>query len=274
MSPLERVQKILSKMGVTSRRKAEEWIREGRVRINGRPARIGDKADPAKDHIRVDGRRIFSSSSTVYILLNKPKKTMTTAEDPEGRRTVFDFLAGEKPRLFPVGRLDYDTEGVLLLTNDGEMAHRLAHPSSQVPRTYWVKLKGKPTREEIRQLSRGITLEDGRTAPCRIIPLRESGENLWVEMVLREGRNRQVKRMWEKTGYPVLKLKRVEFAGLTAKGLAPGQSRFLHDWEVRDLKKFLRGKDGFPNRATRKEGWFRAPRGMARALAVRGKRKR
>jgi 23S rRNA pseudouridine2605 synthase len=274
MSPLERVQKILSKMGMTSRRKAEEWIREGRVRINGRPARIGDKADPAKDHIRVDGRRIFSPSSHVYILLNKPKKTITTAEDPEGRRTVFDFLTGQKPRVFPVGRLDYDTEGVLLLTNDGEMAHRLAHPSSQVPRSYWVKLKGKPTREEIRRLSRGITLGDGPTAPCRIVPLRESGENLWVEMVLREGRNRQVKRMWEKTGYFVLKLKRVEFAGLTAKGLAPGQSRFLNDREVRGLKKFLRGKDGLPSPGARREGSLGTSGGSPQALAVRQKRKR
>ncbi len=264
MSPLERLQKILSRMGMTSRRKAEQWIREGRVTVNGQPGRIGDKADPVNDHIRVDGRRVVPASSSLYILLNKPKKTITTAEDPEGRRTVFDLLKEEKPRLFPIGRLDYDAEGVLLLTNDGEMAHRLAHPSFQVPRTYWVKLKGKPSREEIGKLSRGITLEDGRTKPCRIVPLRESGENLWVEMVLREGRNRQVKRMWEKAGYFVLKLKRVEFAGLTVSGLAPGEYRFLKDREVKALKKTAQGKEGLSNRVEGRRSWLEATRKMGR----------
>jgi 23S rRNA pseudouridine2605 synthase len=243
MSPLERLQKILSKTGLTSRRKAEQWIREGRVTVNGQPGSIGAKADPLKDHIRVDGRRIAPPPSFVTLLLNKPKKTITSADDPEGRRTVFDLLPEEKPRLFPIGRLDYDAEGVLLLTNDGEMSYRLAHPSFQVPRTYWVKLKGKPSREEIRKVSRGIMLADGPTAPCRVVALRESGENLWVEMVLREGRNRQVKRMWEKAGYSVLKLKRVEFAGLTVQGLAPGEHRILSEREVRALKKRLKGKE-------------------------------
>lgn len=264
MSPLERLQKILSKMGMTSRRKAEQWIRKGRVTVNGQPGRIGDKADPMKDHIRVDGRRMFPAPSSVYILLNKPKRTITTAADPEGRRTVFDLLKEEKPRLFPIGRLDYDAEGVLLLTNDGEMAHRLAHPSSQVPRTYWVKLKGKPSREEISRLSRGISLPDGRTKPCRIVPLRESGENLWVEMVLREGRNRQVKRMWEKAGYFVLKLKRIEFAGLTARGLAPGEHRFLNNREVKALQKALQGKAWLPHRVQGKRSCLEATRKMGR----------
>jgi 23S rRNA pseudouridine2605 synthase len=264
MSPLERLQKILSKMGLTSRRKAEQWIREGRVTVNGQPGRIGGKADPMKDHIRVDGRRMFPAPSRRYILLNKPKKTMTTVEDPEGRRTVFDLLKEKKPRLFPIGRLDYDAEGVLLLTNDGEMAHRLAHPSFQVPRTYWVKLKGKPSREEICKLSRGITLSDGPTAPCRIGPLRESGENLWVEMVLREGRNRQVKRMWEKAGYFVLKLKRIEFAGLTARGLALGEYRSLNNREVQALKKTLQGKEWLSHRVGGEKSWLKATRKTGR----------
>ena len=256
MSPLERLQKILSKTGLTSRRKAEQWIREGRVTVNGQPGRIGAKADPLKDHIRVDGRRIVPAPSSVFILLNKPKKTITSAGDPEGRRTVFDLLPEERPRLFAVGRLDYDAEGVLLLTNDGEMAHRLAHPSFRVPRTYWVKLKGKPSGEEMRKLSRGIMLADGPTAPCRIVPLRESGENFWVEMVLREGRNRQVKRMWEKAGYFVLKLKRIEFAGLTAKGLAIGEHRILNEREVRALKRTMVGKKEFPRgREVMKSAW-------------------
>ncbi len=159
----------------------------------------------------MDGRLVASPAAKAYLMLHKPKQVVTTAEDPEGRPMVMDLLKSKLPRLFPVGRLDYDAEGILLLTNDGELAHRLSHPSFQVPRTYWVKVKGKPTPEEVRRLSRGITLEDGPTAPCRIAPRREARENAWLEMTLHEGRNRQVKRMWERMGYPVLKLRRSVF---------------------------------------------------------------
>jgi pseudouridine synthase len=236
MNPLPKVQKILSELGVASRRKAEELIREGRVAINGRTAQVGDRADPSKDHIKVDGRRVSLPPPKIYILLNKPKGVVTTTEDPQGRKTVLDLLPTNNRRLFPVGRLDYDAEGLLLLTNDGELSHRLSHPSFRIPRTYRVKVKGKPTSAEIRRLSQGIYLEDGRTAPCRIASLRETAENLWLEMVLYEGRNRQVKRMWEKLGYPVLKLKRVEFAGLSPGKLQPGEYRALRPAEVQKLK--------------------------------------
>ncbi len=241
MNPLQRVQKILSEIGIASRRKAEELIREGRVTVNGRIAQIGDRADPLQDRIKVDGRRVSASSPKVYILLNKPRGTVTTTDDPAGRKTVMDLLRIRKPRLFPVGRLDYDAEGFLLLTNDGELAHRLSHPSFRIPRTYQVKVKGKPTPEEIHKLSKGISLEDGRTAPCRILPLRGTEENLWLEMVLYEGRNRQIKRMWEKLGYPVLKLKRVGFAGLVPGRLKPGEYRALQPGEVKKLKERLLG---------------------------------
>jgi len=236
MCPAERIQKILADRGLASRRKAEEWIREGRVTVNGKIAVIGQKADPERDTVKVDGRRIAVSPEKMYLLFYKPRNVVTTLADPEGRTTVMDFLPPSKLRLFPVGRLDYDAEGVILLTNDGELAHRLAHPSQEVARTYWVKVQGKPEREEMQRLSRGIRLEDGMTAPCGIKPLRQTEGNTWVEMTLREGRNRQVKRMWEKLGYPVLKLKRVAFAGLKPGALRPGEHRLLVPAEVRRWK--------------------------------------
>jgi pseudouridine synthase len=237
MNPLPKVQKILSEMGVASRRKAEELIREGRVTVNGRTVQIGDRADPSCDHIKLDGRRISLPPAKIYILVHKPKGFVTTIDDPEGRRTVLDLLPTSNRRLFPVGRLDYDAEGILLMTDDGDLAHRLSHPSFHIPRTYQVKVKGKPTQAEILRLRQGISLEDGRTAPCRVGSLKETEENSWLEMVLYEGRNRQVKRMWEKLGYPVLKLKRVGFAGLSLGKLTPGEYRALRPAEVQRLKK-------------------------------------
>ena len=240
MEPLPRLQKILSEAGVTSRRQAEDLIREGRVTVNGRVARIGDKADPSHDHIKVDGRRLASPASRAYVMVNKPKNMVTTVHDPEGRPTVMDLLKSKSPRLFPVGRLDYDAEGILLLTNDGELAYRLSHPSFRIPRTYWVKVKGKPTPEEVRELSRGVNLSDGLTAPCRTVPLKSTQENSWLEMTLYEGRNRQVKRMWEKMGRPVLKLKRVRFAGLSLRNLKPGETRPLRPGEVEKLQRITK----------------------------------
>ncbi|HSR12613.1 MAG TPA: pseudouridine synthase, partial [Thermodesulfobacteriota bacterium] len=187
----------------------------------------------------VDGRLIGApSSARVYLLLNKPKNFVTTTEDPEGRPTVIDLVrANERRGLFPVGRLDLDAEGFLLLTNDGGLAHRLSHPSFGVPRTYRVKVQGQPSDEEVRRLSRGIVLDDGRTAPCRIVPLQQTAENAWLEMTLHEGRNRQVKRMWEKMGYTVLKLKRTAFAGLSLGRMKPGEYRSLRPAEVEKLRK-------------------------------------
>ncbi len=241
MSPLPRLQKILSEIGVASRRRAEEMIREGRVTVNGRVAMIGEKADPGRDHIKVDGRLVTRSPSKVYLLVYKPKNVVTTAEDPEGRPTVMDLVKSNS-RLFPVGRLDYDAEGFLLLTNDGELAYRLSHPSFEVPRTYRVKVQGKPTREEVRKLSQGVYLEDGLTAPSRITFLKETDQNSWLEMTLHEGRNRQVKRMWEKMGYSVLKLTRTRLGGLSLGKLKPGEYRPLRPAEVEKLKRMTEGE--------------------------------
>jgi pseudouridine synthase len=186
-----------------------------------------------------------------------------------------DLLRIKKPRLFPVGRLDYDAEGLLLLTNDGELAHGLSHPSFRIPRTYQVKVKGKPSPEEIHKLSGGISLEDGRTAPCRIFPLRETKQNLWLEMVLYEGRNRQVKRMWEKLGYPVLKLKRVGFAGLGLGSLKPGESRALEPGEVQKLRERQgTGKEGgmVPHEVFKKgRPRFYQPEGRPENFKIRAK---
>lgn len=258
MSPLPRLQKILSEVGVASRRGAEEMIREGRVTVNGRVAGIGEKADPLRDHIKVDGRLVSlsSSSSRVYLLVYKPKNVVTTADDPEGRPTVLD-LVKSKSRLFPVGRLDYDAEGFLLLTNDGELAYRLSHPSFEVPRTYRVKVQGKPTPEEVRKLSQGVRLEDGLTAPCRISFLQETDQNSWLEMTLHEGRNRQVKRMWEKMGYSVLKLARTRLGGLSLGKLKPGEYRALRPGEVEKLKRMTEKRappGGKAQERSRREG--------------------
>ena len=243
MNPLPKIQKILSETGVASRRKAEDLIREGRVTVNGRTVQIGDRANPSTDHIKVDGRRVSLPHAKSYILLHKPKGVVTTADDPEGRKTVLDLLPTSHRRLFAVGRLDYDAEGLLLLTDDGDLAHRLSHPSFHIPRTYQVKVKGKPTPVEIRRLSQGIHLEDGQTAPCRVGFRNETEQNSWLEMVLFEGRNRQVKRMWEKMGYPVLKLRRVRFAGLSLGNLKPGEYRPLRPAEVEKLKKMTSEQD-------------------------------
>jgi 23S rRNA pseudouridine2605 synthase len=265
MSPLPRLQKILSEIGVASRRRSEELIREGRVTVNGRVARIGDKADPARDHIKVDGRRVTLSASRVYFMVNKPKNIVTTIDDPEGRATVMDLVKSKYPRLFPVGRLDYDAEGFLLLTNDGELAYRLSHPSFEVPRMYRVKVKGKPAPEEIRRLSRGISLTDGPTAPCRVVPLKETDENSWLEMTMHEGRNRQVKRMWEKMGYSVLKLVRVRFGGLSLGKLKPGEYRPLRPAEVEKLNRLIK-KDRPSGLEERK---IRSPEDRASALRIK-----
>lgn len=264
MSPLPRLQKILSEMGVASRRRSEELIREGRVTVNGRVAHIGDKADPSRDHIKVDGRRVTLSASRVYLMVNKPKNIVTTIDDPEGRATVMDLVKSKYPRLFPVGRLDYDAEGFLLLTNDGELAYRLSHPSFEVPRTYRVKVKGKPAPEEIRKLSRGISLTDGPTAPCRVVPLKETDENSWLEMTMHEGRNRQVKRMWEKMGYSVLKLARVRFGGLSLGKLKPGEFRHLRPAEVEKLNRLIK-KDRPGGLEERK---IRSPEDRASSLRI------
>ncbi|HET6675599.1 MAG TPA: pseudouridine synthase [Nitrospiraceae bacterium] len=236
-----RLQKLIAGTGLASRRKAEEMIAAGRVTVNGRIVReLGTKVDADKDHVKVDGRHIRSAQPYVYIILHKPKNVMSTLHDPEGRPTVKDFLPGVTVRVFPVGRLDFDSEGLMLLTNNGELAQTLLHPKYHVPKTYLVKVKGVLKEEEIQALETGVQLDDGVTAPAHIKKIRKAESNSWVEITIHEGRKHQVKRMLEAVGHPVLKLVRIRMGSLVLGHMAPGEYRFLADREanaLRDLAK-------------------------------------
>jgi 23S rRNA pseudouridine2605 synthase len=232
----ERIQKILARCGIASRRKAEEMILEGRVTVNGKTAVLGMKADPEKDHIKVDGRLITRFEPRVYIMLNKPDKCITSMYDPEGRPTIKDFLKGVKARVFPVGRLDYDSEGLILLTNDGELANAVLHPGGEVPKTYLVKIKGILEEKDIQKLERGIKLEDGITAPAKVKKIKKTETNSWMEITIHEGRKHQVKRMLERVGHPVLKLRRIKINGLALGKLPVGTYRYLTLEEIKKLK--------------------------------------
>ncbi len=243
---MERIQKIIAKAGLASRREAEVFIEEGRVSLNGSVVTtLGVRADPERDHIKVDGQRIKKMLHKVYVLLNKPKRYMTTLRDPEGRPTVMDLVADIKERVFPVGRLDYQTEGLLLLTNDGDLANALMHPKNEVEKTYWAKVRGQLSRETISKVEQGgIHLPTGKTAPCRIRPLHQTNQNEWVELILHEGKKREVRRVMERVGHPVVKLKRVAYSFLKIRGLALGKYRHLTSYEIKKLKALALDQDG------------------------------
>lgn len=233
----KRLQKIFSEMGIASRRKAEELITEGRVTVNGRIATLGTKADPVKDHIKIDGKLLLRSEPKVYIVLNKPKNVVTSLYDPEGRLTVKDFLKGVKYRVYPVGRLDYDSEGLLLLTNDGDFAHAVLHPSKKISKTYLIKVKGLPEEKEIDKLRTGVKLIDGITSPAKVRMIRTTENNCWLEMTIYEGRKRQIRRMLDRIGHPVLKLKRIKINGIELGKIETGGYRYLTPEEVNKMKK-------------------------------------
>ena len=237
----ERLQKIMAASGVASRRKAEEIIASGRVTLNGKVVtEQGTKADPERDELCVDGKPLKKAERLVYFLLNKPKGYVTTVSDPEGRPTVLDLLPNNGQRVYPVGRLDYASEGLLLMTNDGALAAKLMKAGSHMPKTYRVKVSGKPEERAIAKLRVGvnIALEDGRrveTSPAKI-RLVEDGANPWYEVVLTEGRNRQIRRMFEEVGHHVEKIKRVQLGPL-ALDVEPGEFRELTKREVEQLKR-------------------------------------
>lgn len=234
----ERLQKILSKAGITSRRKAEGLILQGRVSVNGEIVReLGTKAVLGRDEIRVDGKTIKPESEGVVLALFKPRRCVTTLHDPQGRRTVADFVNKFPMRLYPVGRLDYDAEGLLLLTNDGELAHRLQHPRYKVPKTYLVKVRGQPPAEALASLQQGVNLEDGITAPAELVVVEDDQKATWLSLTLREGRKHQVKRMCAAVGHPVLRLRRTKVGPIELDDLRPGEIRRLKSREVRSLRK-------------------------------------
>src|SRR6266481_4026328 len=238
--PAERVQKIIAAAGITSRRKAEELISSGRVQVNGKVVtELGTKADSEQDHIRVDGKLLRGPERHTYIVLNKPKGYVTTVSDPEKRPTVMDLVSGAKARVYPVGRLDWASEGLLVLTNDGALANGLMKAASNVAKTYVVKVAGQPDDAKLEKLRKGVSIaEKGgrrvRTAPAKIRLIRE-GDNPWLEVTIIEGRNRQVRKMFEEVGHNVEKIRRVQYGPL-ALDVPPGDWRNLTLLEVAKLK--------------------------------------
>jgi 23S rRNA pseudouridine2605 synthase len=234
----ERLQKILAKAGIASRREAETIIASGRVAVNGvTVVAMGVKADADTDVVTLDGRKISLQREKRYILLNKPSGYVTTMKDPEGRPVVTDLVKGVKERVFPVGRLDYNTEGLLLLTNDGDWANHLAHPRHEVDKVYQVRVRGAVSPEQIRRLAEGVDLDDGRSAPAVVVKIRESDRNSWLSITIHEGRYRQVRRMCESVELEVVRLKRVKYGILELGDLKPGQYRELTADEIARLLK-------------------------------------
>jgi len=237
---MERIQKILAKAGVASRREAERMVIEGRVTVNGEVVdTLGFKADALVDHIKVDGRRLGRDEPKVTLLLNKPRGYLSTVKDTLGRPTVMDLLKKVRWRIYPVGRLDFDAEGLLILSNDGDLTHHLSHPRFSIPRTYLVKVGGVPDEKKLTRLKRGVTLEDGKARVVSLAILRQREKNSWIRVVVTEGRNRLVKRMFSAIGHTVLKLKRIEFGPIGLGDLPTGQFRYLTREELEDLKKLI-----------------------------------
>jgi 23S rRNA pseudouridine2605 synthase len=234
----ERIQKILAQAGTASRREAEKLILAGRVTVNGRVIdTLGTKADPFSDHIKVDGKRIAGFESRVTLLLNKPRNYLSTVEDPQGRPTVIDLCKAVRQRIYPVGRLDFDAEGLLLLTNDGELANLLTHPKHEVPRTYLAKVIGVPDEKDLNRLQRGVMLEDGKARVVSCLVISEKEKHSWLRVVVTEGRSHLVKRILEAINHPVLKLKRVGFGPIQLGSLAIGHFRYLTPEEIERIKK-------------------------------------
>ena len=250
----ERLQKILSQAGIASRRHAERMIVEGRVRVNGQVVtELGSKADLERDHIKVDGRLLHRPQRMVYIALYKPDSTVTTVSDPEGRATVMELLHGVKERVYPVGRLDYHSEGLLLLTNDGEMANEILSAASHLPKTYVVKVNGSLTAEQEQKFRTGVPLSGKRTMPAGL-KLIQPAANPWYEVKLFEGRNQQIRLMFKHFGFLVEKLRRVRIGPIELGPLRPGRFRYLAEEEVHKLKRALGRTQAAPRTAPRTEG--------------------
>ena len=231
-----RLQKYLAECGVASRREAEKLILDGHVRVNGVVAAIGQTVEPDSDNIEVDGAPV-AQQRLVYIVLNKPRDVVTTAKDTHGRKTVLDLVSGAGARVFPVGRLDMDVEGALLLTNDGELAHRLTHPKFEMEKKYLAGVSGRMTLETAARLAKGVEIEDGSTAPAKVEVIRQRDDATLIRLTLHEGRKREVKRMCEAVGHPVKTLRRIEFSGIDVSGMRVGEWRHLSHEEVETLRR-------------------------------------
>ena len=233
---LERLQKIISAAGITSRRASETLIQNGQVAVNGVVVtELGTKADPDKDTITVDGKPLKISAQRIHILLNKPPGYITALKDSQSRPLVTDLLKDVPDRVYPVGRLDYNTEGLLLLTNDGEWANRLMHPRHEIEKEYHVRVRGKVIDQQLKRMADGVELEDGMTAPAVVCLVKSGEQNDWISVAIHEGRNRQVRRMCEAVSLSVVRLKRIRYGSLVLGTLRSGQFRYLTDAEVREL---------------------------------------
>jgi len=239
-----RLQKVIAEAGLASRRKAETLITEGRVTVNGRLIReLGTRVDRARDHIKVDGRHLKPTQPQTFVMLHKPDGVLSAMSDPKGRPTIGDLLHGIGPRVFPVGRLDFDSEGLILLTNHGELAQALLHPRYHVPKTYRIKVKGILTEEEMQALERGVKLDDGPTGKAIVKKVRKVEKNSWIDLTIYEGRKHQVKRMLEAVRHPVIKLIRIRFGPLMLGDLPVGRYRYLTDLEANALRDLLRDRE-------------------------------
>lgn len=233
----ERLQKYLASCGVDSRRACEKLIAQGRVQVNGQVVTIqGTKVDPAVDQVTVDGKKVTIEEKSIYVLLNKPVGYVSTVKDPQNRPTVIDLLQDVQERVFPIGRLDYETEGLLLLTNDGELSYRMTHPKFKVVKTYIATIQGCVSSEKLDQLRNGVMLEDGKTKPAKIKVIRQGKYRTTIEIKIFEGRNRQIRRMCKVIGHPVLELRRTSVDKLTLEGVATGEYRYLNQDEILQLR--------------------------------------
>lgn len=237
---MERLQKYLAHAGIGSRRSCEELIVQGKVKVNGQVVTaLGTKIDPHKDIVQINGKTVQKKERKVYIVLNKPTGYVTTSKDPQGRPTVLDLIKEKETRIYPVGRLDFETEGLLLLTNDGELAYRLTHPKYKVKKVYHVLVKGVPEEKSLQILRKGVLLDDGMTQPAEVKVLKRGNNTALLELTIHEGKNRQVRRMCEAIKHPVIKLKRIKVGFLTLGSLPKGKYRELSVQEIRQLKKSL-----------------------------------
>jgi 23S rRNA pseudouridine2605 synthase len=268
--PEQRLQKVLAAAGIASRRVCEGLIAEGRVTVNGEVAELGDKVDPVNDVVRLDEERINVDPERVYVMLNKPRGVVTTTDDPEGRPTVLDLVQLPQ-RLFPVGRLDQDTEGLLLLTNDGELANALMHPSYQVQRMYVALVPGPVRRETLARLRQGVELEDGFARPRSLRQLEQERSKALLEIVMTEGRKREVRRMLDAVGLKVERLARVAYGGVELGDLRQGKWRFLTQGEIGRLHAVTAERSGTTSRNRRRDMSTKKPSGSERARRSGGR---
>lgn len=262
---MERLQKYLARAGVASRRHCEEMIAAGLVKVNGTVvSEMGTRVNPLKDCIEVEGKRITNTESKVYIMLYKPRGYVTTMSDPKGRKKITDLLQNVKERVYPVGRLDYDSEGLLLLTNDGDLAFALTHPRHKVPKTYTVRVEGIPSENNLLRMSKGLPLEDGTTAPAQVEFVEIRDGNALLKITIHEGKNRQIRRMCEFIGHPVKRLKRTRIGPINLGVLKAGEYRQLTVSELRQLKSIA----GLNEKEKRKQAFTPLKRKVSKSTFV------